>query len=178
MGASGDQEPVVREGGCPSVSVKPDNLLTGIDGYGPVPLQNINTIESGAMRQVVPIWRLSTNEERQATNAEVGEVIGERDGHVNIRLKFVRPQGCADAGVAPADDKKSHTVSESALLLRVCGLQLSNAFRTTDHQHRTVRPGSNASCNAPEKKPCDTTAAPVADDDQIRTPSPRFFYDD
>jgi len=65
-----------------------------------------------AMRKVIHLVDLAAQVVRNSANAEIGVRIGDRHGDLPIRRKLPRPQGGADTGITPADDKEArHTRS-------------------------------------------------------------------
>ena len=67
-----------------------------------------NSVELRSMSESLPIRRLTAQIKRQATDAVIGEIIGEQDRDLGILVQFACPKSCADACIAPAHDQQSH----------------------------------------------------------------------
>ena len=62
-------------------------------------------VVSFAVREVVPVGGLATEEEGEAADAVVRVGVGHHDRHIAGRVEFPGTQGGADAGVAATDDE-------------------------------------------------------------------------
>ena len=91
------------------------------------------------MREVPPVRGLTTEKERQTTDAEVWIRISNHKTHVSIWCELARPQTRADASIAPADYEQTHELELEQSDATTLPTPAPSASRSASRTPGTVR---------------------------------------
>jgi hypothetical protein len=103
-----DDQAVIADDLFPCRVLDRDGFARGVNRFGCVLPQDVDAWKLSAMGEIAPIRRLPAKVIRQPTDAEIREVVCDRDCHLGAGVEFVSAQSGADSGVAAADDEKMH----------------------------------------------------------------------
>ena len=67
--------------------------------------KDFDALELGPVRQLLPVRRLTTQEEWQATDTQVRERIRQKNRDLRGLAQFTGPESCADSDITAANDQ-------------------------------------------------------------------------